>query len=159
MLVAPIDNCVSIKYVQGIFFVTGGPATSLLFLFRVKAVYNHSRLVTGLSSLLVLGLTGSEYGLFFGISSCANYVADRIPYTRRCIAGVSNTTYVTIPIVMTAVFDTLVFLAISYRMVSVALSDNTWGARAKSFFRGDGLHRLSKALLQSGQAYYLSVLY
>jgi hypothetical protein len=107
----------------------------------------------------VLGLTGSEYGLFFGISSCANYVADRIPYTRRCIAGVSNTTYVTIPIVMTAVFDTLVFLAISYRMVSVALSDNTWGARAKSFFRGDGLHRLSKALLQSGQAYYLSVLY
>lgn len=34
---------------------------------------------------------------------------------------------------------------------------NTWRARAKSFFTGVGLHHLSKALLQSGQAYYLSV--
>jgi len=33
----------------------------------------------------------------------------------------------------------------------------TWSARAKSFFTGDGLHHLSKAMLQSGQAYYLSV--
>jgi hypothetical protein len=35
---------------------------------------------------------------------------------------------------------------------------DTWRARVNSFFTGKGLHNLSKALLQSGQVYYLSVL-
>jgi hypothetical protein len=42
-------------------------------------------------------------------------------------------------------------------MVSLSMVSGTWSARAKSFFTGDGLHHLSKALLQSGQVYYLSV--
>jgi hypothetical protein len=46
LTVASIDNCKSLKYVQGAFFVIGGPATSLLFFFRVRAVYNHSKIVT-----------------------------------------------------------------------------------------------------------------
>jgi hypothetical protein len=53
--------------------------------------------------------------------------------------------------------DTLVFLAISYRMVSIAMVKSTWRAWIKSFFTGDGLLYLSKVLLQSGQVYYLSV--
>ena len=53
--------------------------------------------------------------------------------------------------------DTLVFLAISYRMTSFAIVKSTWRARTKSFFTGDGLYYLSKVLLQSGQVYYLSV--
>ena len=66
-------------------------------------------------------------------------------------------TYATVPIILTVVNDTLVFLAISYRMVSSAMVSCTWSARARSFFTGEGLHQLSKALLQSGQVYYLSV--
>ena len=62
-----------------------------------------------------------------------------------------------IPILLTAVNDTFVFLAISYRMVSIAIVKRTWRARTKSFFTGDGLLYLSKILLQSGQVYYLSV--
>jgi hypothetical protein len=62
-----------------------------------------------------------------------------------------------VPIILTAVNDTLIFIAISYRMVSLSMVSGTWSARAKSFFTGDGLHHLSKAMLQSGQAYYLSV--
>jgi hypothetical protein len=62
-----------------------------------------------------------------------------------------------IPILLTAVNDTFVFLAISYRMVSSAMVVSTWRARSQSFFTGDGLLYLSKALLQSGQVYYLSV--
>lgn len=53
--------------------------------------------------------------------------------------------------------DTLVFFAISYRIVSSAMVSSTWSARVKSFFMGDGLLNLSKALLQGGQVYYLSV--
>jgi hypothetical protein len=61
-----------------------------------------------------------------------------------------------VPIISTIFFDTLVFFAISYRMASIAMVGGTWGARVKSFVRGDGLYHLSKALLQSGQVYYLS---
>jgi hypothetical protein len=64
-----------------------------------------------------------------------------------------------IPVLLTAVNDTFVFLAISYRMVSSAMVVSTWRARSQSFFTGDGLLYLSKALLQSGQVYYLSVLW
>jgi hypothetical protein len=62
-----------------------------------------------------------------------------------------------VPIILTAVNDTLVFVAISYRMVSLSLVSGPWSVRLKSFFTGYGMHHLSKALLQSGQAYYLSV--
>jgi hypothetical protein len=72
MIVAPIDNCESVKYVEGILFEISSVATSLLFFFRVKAVYRHSRfviaffgflllIIAGLSLLTMLGTTGSEY--------------------------------------------------------------------------------------------------
>jgi hypothetical protein len=85
-----------------------------------------------------------------------NYPEERIPYTNRCREGLAHT-YTTVPIMLTAAYDTLVFLAISYRMVSLSMINSTWSARARSFIRGDGLHHLSKALLQSGQVYYASV--
>jgi hypothetical protein len=66
-------------------------------------------------------------------------------------------TYNAVPILLTAVNDTFVFLAISYHMVRSATVESTWRARTKSFFTGEGLLYLSKALLQSGQVYYLSV--
>ncbi|KAF7972951.1 hypothetical protein HWV62_16520 [Athelia sp. TMB] len=50
--------------------------------------------------------------------------------------------------------DTLVFLAISYRILSNAMVGDTWRERARSFFKGEGLYGLSKGLLQSGQLYY-----
>ena len=134
----------------------------------MKAVYNNSRIITAifgflwlsigsLSFLLMLGITGCESGLPIVIMSYANFLTDRIPYTRRCIEGVVNTTFTTIPIILTAAFDTLVFLAISYHMVSISMGGNSWSARVRSFFTGDGLHHLSRSLLQGGQAYYLLV--
>jgi hypothetical protein len=56
--VAPIDNCETLKYVQGIFFEIGGPATSLLFLFRVKAVYNDSKIATTIFGFLWMSIVG-----------------------------------------------------------------------------------------------------
>jgi hypothetical protein len=67
--------------------------------------------------------------------------------------------YDTVPIIVTAVNDTLVIFAISYRMLSSAMIRSTWRARTKSFFTGDGLMLVSRALLQSGQVYYLSVIF
>jgi hypothetical protein len=62
--------------------------------------------------------------------------------------------YLTISIILSMVFDTLVFVAVSFRIITMlSLNDNAniW----LGFFRGKGLPRLSRALLQSGQTYYL----
>jgi hypothetical protein len=85
-----------------------------------------------------------------------NNLTERIPYTQRCTEALAHA-YTTVPIILASVNDTLVFLAISYRMVSLSLDSSTWTGKAKSFIMGDGLQHLSKALLHSVQAYYLSV--
>lgn len=66
--------------------------------------------------------------------------------------------YVAITSFMPAVFDTLVFFAISYRIAfqrhQVPGSGSSW---ASFWFSSRTLPILSKAILQGGQQYYLSV--
>ncbi|KIM88416.1 hypothetical protein PILCRDRAFT_814316 [Piloderma croceum F 1598] len=143
-----IDDCKVLKYVKGSLLVIGVPATSLLFLFRVKAVYNNSKIITAFFGLLWLAITGLNTLILLGKSP------DHIPYTKRCMGGLALPEYTTAPIIVTVVNDTLVLFAISYRMLSSAMIRSTWRARTKSFFTGDGLMHLSWVLLQSGQVYY-----
>ena len=79
---------------------------------------------------------------------------DNIPYTKRC-HEVTVKDYGSIPTIITAVYDTLVFLAISWRIISYTVEGDTWQARSRFFFMGKGLHSVSKALLRGGQLYYL----
>ncbi|KIM88413.1 hypothetical protein PILCRDRAFT_3403 [Piloderma croceum F 1598] len=146
-----LQNCMALKYVEGVFLEIGVPATSLLFLFRVRAVYNNSRIITAFFGLLWMAISGLSVLILLGVTR------DRIPYTQRCTEG-PTPKYSTVPIIVTAVNDTLVFLAISYRMISSAMVSSTWKARAKSFITGDGLLHLSKALLKSGQVYYFATI-
>ena len=74
--------------------------------------------------------------------------------TNRCI-NTAVKSFGFAPIVLNAVNDTLVFVAISLRIVSYTTIGDSWKVRVRSFFVADGLPRLSKALLQSGQLYYL----
>jgi len=149
--VAPIADCAALRYVEGVFFEITLPATSLLFFFRVKAVYNNSRNVTAFFGIIWLAIVGLSVLIMFGIRG------KRIPYTLRCTEILVHT-YPTIPVILASVNDTLVFLAISCRMVSRSMANSTWSARVKSFVRGDGLEHLSKSLLQSGQAYYFATI-
>ena len=53
------------------------------------------------------------------------------------------------------VYDTLVILAIPYRLVADAVIGDSWRSRFLSVIYGKGLLSLSRALLRSGQFYYL----
>jgi hypothetical protein len=75
VIVVPIDNCEIVKYIEGVFAEIAMPATSLLFFFRLKAVYRHSRIIitifgifwlaiAGLSIFLILSITISEIYFF-----------------------------------------------------------------------------------------------
>ena len=49
----------------------------------------------------------------------------------------------------------MVFLAITYRLMADAAVGDDWRSRLRSVVWGRGVRRLSRALLQSGQLYYL----
>jgi hypothetical protein len=57
--------------------------------------------------------------------------------------------------VANSIYDTLIYLAISWQLASFSMAGDGWKDRLRSFVSGDGLLGLSKALLQSGQIYYL----
>jgi len=54
-----------------------------------------------------------------------------------------------------AIFDTLIFLAISWRLASTSMIGSSWSDRLRSFVGGEGLLGLSKVLLRGGQSYYI----
>jgi hypothetical protein len=67
---------------------------------------------------------------------------------------ISVKAYTPVPFILNAIYDTLVFIAISLRIVSRSLAGDTFGAYMRSFLRGDGLPVLSKSVMQGGQLYY-----
>jgi hypothetical protein len=58
-------------------------------------------------------------------------------------------------LVMTLTNDTVVFLAISYRIMGYALLADSPRDLIRAFFGGGHLSRLSRELIQSGQQFYL----
>jgi hypothetical protein len=59
--------------------------------------------------------------------------------------------------ITSSVFDTIVFVSISYRIITGYNYGCGVRALARAFSRGEGLPTIAKALLQSGQQYYLYV--
>jgi hypothetical protein len=131
-------------------FVVAVPSTSALFFFRVRGVYGNSKIITAIFGFLLFALFGLSFLVPIAIRG------ETIGPTKRCIDPQVHV-YASAPVVLNAVIDTLVFVAISCRIVCTSLVGNTFGARVRSFFLGDGLFNLSKSLLQGGQLYYLFV--
>ncbi|KAF7968182.1 hypothetical protein HWV62_31696 [Athelia sp. TMB] len=147
-VLASVDDCQALVAVLGACTVVATMSTSTLFFLRVRAVYLQSRAITavfGALWLITLGLTLLQVSALRAV---------HIAPTKRCI----NTTneYLELPSIVTTVSDTLVFLAITYRLAADAAGPGTPRARARAVLRGRGLYSLSKALMQTGQRYYLA---
>ncbi|KAF7964484.1 hypothetical protein HWV62_7106, partial [Athelia sp. TMB] len=54
------------------------------------------------------------------------------------------------------VLDTVVYVAISWRLATLSVTGDNWRARVASLATGAGLSRLARSMLQSGQRYYFS---
>jgi hypothetical protein len=57
--------------------------------------------------------------------------------------------------IMTLIYDTVVFLAISYRIMGYALLADSPRDLIRAFFGGGHLSRLSRELIRGGQQFYL----
>ncbi|KAF7968184.1 hypothetical protein HWV62_31700 [Athelia sp. TMB] len=163
---APIDDCQALVGVLGACTVLATMATATLFFLRVRAVYLRSRAITAVVGALWLATLGiallQASALDAGACSApqsASLHSQRPPVqiaaTDRCAPTANR--FLQLPNIATTVSDTLVFLAITYRLAADAATDATLGARVRAVLRGRGLYSLSKALMQSGQRYYLCV--
>ena len=126
----------------------------MLFFLRVRALYQDDPVVVGLFGFLWLCVLGGS--LIVPIAG-RKVSANLLPHETFCADVKPYPSYAGAAIIIPAIFDTLVFLAISYRLFpdyEVDLS-TSWKDRIRLFLTGRGLPRLSKALLQGGQQYYL----
>ncbi|KAK7687676.1 hypothetical protein QCA50_008891 [Cerrena zonata] len=122
------------------------PINSLLFLIRVNGVYHHSRLAMIVFTFLWLSTCTAMMGPWTSKGSI-------IEHTSFCVVSHTHK-YSGVVFFLLTIFDTIVFLAITLRVISISLS-NSRSSWLKAFSKGKGMGKLSKALLQTGQLYYL----
>ncbi|KZP26801.1 hypothetical protein FIBSPDRAFT_667096, partial [Athelia psychrophila] len=148
--VAPMKKCEGLVGFLGTCAAVSVSCTSLLFLLRIRAVYLKSRFIMILFGTLWLVTVA------LNILQTASMHGDIIPGTEICT--VLSTKYFMLPSTSTFVNDTLIFLAITFRLSSNAMTDASWRSRFLSIVTGKGMYRLSRSLLLSGQIYYLAVI-
>lgn len=145
IIVTPVRHCNATIKVASWFVAFALPLNSLLFYLRARGVFFESKLAVW--AFFALWLT-----TFASITAPFAFEATQLGPTNWCVNTVvkdfSAASFVTV-----AFFDTLVFFAISIQ-VSLKRSGD-WRARMKSFFTGKGIGRVSTALLQTGQLYYM----
>ncbi|KZP20704.1 hypothetical protein FIBSPDRAFT_533844 [Athelia psychrophila] len=120
-------------------------STSLLFFFRMRAVYSGSRpVMTVFAFVWVLLILTPIIGVFRLVQKCGGPICPHL-------------NHLALPF-ETSIFlhDTLVFLCISHKIYgnSFSAAPRSRFGKVKRFFSGQGLHAVSKALLLSGQLYY-----
>jgi hypothetical protein len=123
------------------------PAVSGLFFVRLSAVYSRDKYVVaffGSSWLALLGVF-----IYDTTTVLSRFSSDA--QSMRCFSVKPTDAW---GYMGTAIYDTLMYLAISWRLASFNMTGH-WKARVRSFVTGGGLQGLSKVLLQSGQLYYL----
>ena len=124
------------------------PTSSLLFFFRMRAVFagNYLNVAFAFFPWLVsfagtmtvaFGVEGTNIGptKYFVISSAKSYIA---------LSGI-----------LPFVHDTFVLLSISWKLMMNTYEDNSLKNGLRTIFFGDYLPAFLRALLQDGQMYYL----
>ncbi|KAL5481016.1 hypothetical protein ACEPAI_9957 [Sanghuangporus weigelae] len=142
--VGSVGNCQALLIALGVCFAIAVPATSLLFVFRIRAVFHRHKYVVWLFFFLWLAVLGGCITVPFAINGA------HIGPTSNCI-NVGVKPFSSVGIVISAVNDLLVLVAISIKLAH----NSNGGGRMENFWSGGALPQLSKAVLQSGQQYYL----
>ncbi|KZP23855.1 hypothetical protein FIBSPDRAFT_447784 [Athelia psychrophila] len=123
------------------------PTASLLFYIRLSAIYLHDKRAMVFFGLLWSAVMG--YFVYDTVQSHEQFVLI------HSISPGKNHAWIYIT---NAIFDTLVYLAISWKLAAFSTSDDSYKQRLLSFTTGDGLLGLTKALLRGGQIYYFTTI-
>ncbi|KAJ6543373.1 hypothetical protein DFH09DRAFT_1173575 [Mycena vulgaris] len=147
-LTHPVGGCRILDLVLDSLYPIAVPSTSLLFFFRVRAIYGRNRIVTGVFAILWLAELAACITVPFGTGGI------NIGPTRYCIIA-ELAPYTGSAAITPTVFDTAVFVAISYRLLGNTHVEYSWWEKCRAFFSGAYLPAFSKALFLDGQVYYM----
>ncbi|KAF8193857.1 hypothetical protein K438DRAFT_1435430, partial [Mycena galopus ATCC 62051] len=152
----PLPNCQAAMSAFDAFYPLSSASTSLLFLFRVRAIYAYCPLITYTFLFLWLGMLAGTLTVPIGSFAVKVPLGSGVGASWVCIIT-SLPKYMGANGVGMTVFDTCVFLAISYRLLANGRTEQTRGERFRSalFFGGANLYAFSESLLRDGQKYYL----
>ena len=78
--VGQVAHCKVLLDIVGGFAIVAVPATSLLFFFRVRAVYNNSRIITGFFAFLWVGILGTSVLIPLSIEGGMCFILHAIPF-------------------------------------------------------------------------------
>ena len=142
-----VGNCQQLLVAIGSVGTVAVPANSFLMYLRVRAVYNDSVFVKTLFGIFWVGVLGACVTAPFSLAG------GHIGTTQRCI-DTNIKAFGAAGLLAAAINDTLIFLVITYRLLTFHTVGNSWSDRLKGFSRGEGMHKMPKLLLQTGQLYY-----
>ncbi|KAF7335929.1 hypothetical protein MSAN_02306200 [Mycena sanguinolenta] len=121
----------------------------MLFYLRVTAVWHPNKIIYVVFSILLIGVPSASITAPLGVRSA------HIGPTMQCITT-SVPGNIEVAAIIPLINDTAIFLAITYRILENTVADSPVRGRLSVFFGGaTGLSALSRALLQSGQHFYL----
>lgn len=126
------------------------PSTSLLFFLRLRAVFLNNRIVVGIFAFLWLSTVAGSITVPLAVRG------GHIGNTNRCI-NVEVKAFSSAAPVTNTVNSTLVFIAVSLRLLSANSLRDQNQSRMRSFVKAESGSRISRALLQGGQLYYVYV--
>jgi chromate transport protein ChrA len=124
------------------------PATSLLFFFRVRAVFSRSKYVVWFFSFMWLAVLGAAF------TTPQALFATRIGPTKYCTTGTLKP-FAVVCVIVPLVNDTLVLLAVTVGLATNTHLEPTLKQGIRTVMYGDYLPAFSRAMLRDNQMYYM----
>ena len=145
----PLNDCKVMLYTFASLGVVAGWLSMLLFLFRVNSVYHDSLLAKG-------------FFICMWMFACIGFLAIPTQYTatgptppNSLCTVLSIKGFTSIALFPVAIFDLIVFGAISFRVVKVFTPHTHWLGICKTFVTGADIGAIPRTLLRTGQLYVL----
>ncbi|KAG8219854.1 hypothetical protein J3R82DRAFT_832 [Butyriboletus roseoflavus] len=144
----PVESCGAMELTLSIFWIFASGSSSYLFLKRVHAVFIQERLVCHAFTVFWIAGIGASMVVLPGPLHDYYQIAN----TKHCI-NAKIKSYVSAAFIVPVLFDACVFFAISYKILMFhrTKKPTNW----KAFCCGEALPRISQAILQGGQQYYM----
>jgi len=143
-----ISSCTGALQAEAWFFVFGIFSTSFLFFFRVRAIFWREGRTVVCFLFLWITVLGSCMAAPFSVTT------EHIGPTKACFLT-SMRPYCSVCVIVSTVNDTLVFVAISLRLLNFVVPEDNLTSRLRYFCGRRALPVISETLLRSGQQYYL----
>ncbi|KAF7349911.1 hypothetical protein MVEN_01291800 [Mycena venus] len=143
----PLTACNAAFIAFNSFYPITVSSSAFLFFFRVRAIYNNSRIVTIIFGILWLAVLATS--ITVPVSGRGGSAGDPL----QCFSLARHGAHGGSAGITITIHDTIVYFAISYRLVSNFA--HTRRDQLKEVFTGASLPTFSKSLFTDGQMYYM----